>query len=87
MVITANQVKQNGVSMFDSILEKFDEIIINFRGKNKYVVMDMERYKHLRAIELDSIYQQVMKDVDNGDYKIINANQHIKDLEKELALV
>ena len=87
MIITANEVKKNGVSMFDGILEKFSEIVINFRGKNKYVVMDIQRYKELRALELDRAYEEVMKDYKNGDYRVLTANEHLEELEKELNLV
>ena len=68
MTVTANDVKQRGVSLFGELLEKFDEIVVNVRGKKKYVVMDIERYKTLRALELDNAYREVMEDVKNGDY-------------------
>lgn len=47
MVVMANEVKTKGVSLFDKLFEKDDEVIINVRGKNKYVVIDIERYKTL----------------------------------------
>ena len=84
MTVTANDVKQRGVSLFGELLEKFDEIVVNVRGKKKYVVMDIERYKQLRALELDEAYREVMADVANGDYKTLTASEHIKSLEEEL---
>ena len=45
MVISANQVKIKGVSLFGQLLEKFDELTINVRGKNRYVVLDIKRYR------------------------------------------
>jgi len=68
MTVTANEVKQRGVSLFDELLEKFDEVIINFRGKKKYVVLDIERYKELRALELDNAYKEVMQEYKDGAY-------------------
>jgi len=84
MTVTANDVKQRGVSLFGELLEKFDEIVVNVRGKKKYVVMDIERYKRLRALELDEAYREVMADVAHGDYKTLTAAEHIKSLEEEL---
>ena len=84
MTVTANDVKQRGVSLFGELLEKFDEIVVNVRGKKKYIVMDLERYKQLRALELDEAYREVMADVANGDYKTLTASEHIKSLEEEL---
>ena len=84
MTVSANEVKQRGVSLFGELLEKFDEVVINFRGKNKYVVMDIERYKMLRALELDNAYREVMEDVKNGNYKTQTAQEHIKSLEEDL---
>ena len=84
MVVSANDVKKNGVSIFDDLLKKFDEVIINFRGKKKYVVIEYERYKAFREYELDKDYNEVMKDIDNGDYVVCSAKEHIQRLHKEL---
>jgi hypothetical protein len=84
MIINANEVKTKGVSMFDGLLEKFDELIINVRGKNKYVVLDIQRYKELRANELDLAYINTKKEIKNGDFKTQDATQHIEELMNEL---
>ncbi len=77
MTVSANEVKKRGVSLFGELLEKWDEVIINFRGQKKYVVMDIERYKELRALELDRAYEEVMEDYKKGNYH--------SDVEKHLA--
>ena len=84
MTVSANEVKKRGVSLFGELLEKWDEVIINFRGQKKYVVMDIERYKELRALELDKAYAEVMEDYKKGNYKVLTAEEHIKNLEEEL---
>ena len=84
MIINASEVKRRGVSIFEELLKKFDEIIINVRGKNRYVVVDIERYKKLRALELDQAYKEVMEDIKRGDYKVVSAKEHIKSLKEEL---
>ena len=84
MTVTANEVKQRGVSLFGELLEKFDEIIIGVRGKKKYVVMDIERYKTLRALELDNAYQEVMQEVEKGAYKTQTAQEHLQSLKDDL---
>ena len=84
MIITANEIKKRGVSIFDEKFEKFDELIINIRGKNKYVVVDIERYNKLREAELEMAYNDVMGDYKNGDYKVLSAKEHIESLKQEL---
>jgi len=84
MVINANDVNIKGVSLFAQILEKFDEIIINVRGKNRYVVMNIERYRELRAIELDSLYEKAMREVKEGNFKVMTAEEHLRELAYEL---
>ncbi len=83
MVVYANDIKKRGVSFVGELLKKFDEVVINFRGKNRYVVMDIERYKKLRALELDQAYKEVMEDIERGDYRVVSAREHIESLEKE----
>jgi PHD/YefM family antitoxin component YafN of YafNO toxin-antitoxin module len=80
MVVTANEVKKRGVSLFDELLKKFDEIIISSRGKNKYIVMDIETYEDFRAYRLDKAYREVMEDVKRGDYHT-DIDRHLRELE------
>ena len=84
MIISANEIKTKGVSMFDTLLDKFDELIINVRGKNKYVVLDIERYKELRANELDLAYIETIKELEEGHYVKQSAKEHIDELMKDL---
>ena len=84
VTISANEVKRRGVSLFDNLLKRFDELIINVRGKDKYVVLDIERYKEFRANELDLAYMQTMKDIEKGNYKAQSAAEHIAELETDL---
>lgn len=84
MVINANEIKTKGVSIFGTLLEKFDELIINVRGKNSFVVLDIERYKELRANELDLAYLKTMQDIEKGNYKTQSAVEHIEELKNEL---
>ncbi|MDP3301987.1 MAG: type II toxin-antitoxin system prevent-host-death family antitoxin [Sulfuricurvum sp.] len=84
MTISANEVKTKGVSLFTDLLSKFDELVINVRGKNKFVVLDIDRYKELRANELDLAYIQTMQDIKNGNYKSQTAKEHIAELTIEL---
>ncbi len=80
MVVSANEVKKRGVSIFDEMLDKFNEVIINFRGKKKYVVIDYERYQGFREYELEKAYNEVMADIENGDYHT-EIDRHIKEIE------
>ena len=84
MTVTANEIKTNGVSLFDELLKKFDELIINVRGKDKYVVLDIKRYKEFRENELDLAHMKVMQDIEKGNYKTQTASQHIDELVSEL---
>ncbi len=84
MIITANEVKKKGVSVFESMLKKADELIINVRGKSKYVVLDIERYNEFRQNELDIAHMKVMQDIKDGKYKVQTASEHAKDLIDEL---
>jgi len=83
MTIPANEVKRRGVSVFEELLQKWDEVILSVRGNKKYVVMDIDRYKNLRALELDKAYHEVMEDVKNGDYHT-DIDRHLKEVLPEI---
>lgn len=84
MVVTANEVKQKGVSLFDSLLAKAEEVFINVRGKEKFVVVEIERYKELRALELDRAYLDALSDIENGNAKVVTASDHINELKNAI---
>lgn len=84
MIVYANDVKTKGVSLFGNLLSKFDELIINVRGKNKYVVIDIDRYQQLKDNELDMAYIKAMQDIKDNNYKVQTANEHIQELVNEL---
>jgi prevent-host-death family protein len=84
MTIMANDIKTKGVSLFDSLLEKAEEIIINVRGKNKFVVVDIERYKHLRALELDKAYLDTMQNITVNKYKTLDSGEKLNEYLKEI---
>lgn len=84
MTISANDVKTKGVSIFSNLLDKFDELIINVRGKNKFVVINIARYNELRANELDLAHMQTMQDIENKNFKTQTAKEHIQDILDEL---
>ncbi|BAS67684.1 prevent-host-death protein [Bathymodiolus septemdierum thioautotrophic gill symbiont] len=76
MNITANEVKTKGVSVFDTMFEKFNEVLINVRGKNKYCVIPFEEYEEYRAYQLDKAHKEVMQDLKEGKYHT-SVGQHI----------
>jgi PHD/YefM family antitoxin component YafN of YafNO toxin-antitoxin module len=84
MMISANEVKTKGVGIFEKLLQKFDELVINVRGKNKYVVLDIERYKEFRENELELAHLKAMQDIKNGNYKTQSAQEHLKELRDAL---
>ncbi|BAI79884.1 prevent-host-death family protein [Deferribacter desulfuricans SSM1] len=81
MIITANELKRRGVSLIDSLIKKFDEVIISVRGKQKYVVLDIDRYEKLRNSEIEIAYLNVVKDLENNRYHT-DIESYIKNISK-----
>jgi prevent-host-death family protein len=84
MIITANEVKNKGVSIFNDALKHSDEAIINVRGKNKFVVMDIDKYDEIVSHNIDIAYLQTKSNITNGNYKTQSAKQHLQDLRDAL---
>ncbi len=83
MTINANEVKTKGVSLFDKILEKFDEVVISVRGKKKYCVIPFDEYEEYRAYKLDKAYKEVIEDIENGRYHT-DVKKHFDTIEKAI---
>jgi len=80
MIITANDLKTKGISFFDKILDKTEEIIVSVRGKQKFVLIDMERYKKIREYELDKAYEETLNDIKEKKYTT-DLQAHFKELD------
>ncbi len=78
MTIPANDLKTKGISAIDALLEKGDEAIITLRGKQKYVVLDIEKYNYLRECELESALIQAKKELSQKQYIEESVEEHIK---------
>jgi prevent-host-death family protein len=82
--ITANELKTKGVRALDKNLQEEEEVIITVHGKDKYVVMDIERYNFLRECELEAAIMESIKDIENGDYFIETVDEHLQRLKNAL---
>ena len=61
--IPANNLKTKGVSAIEAMLATQPEAVITIRGKERFVVMDMDRYHYLRQCELESALAQTRADI------------------------
>ena len=77
-VITANDLKKQGVSVLDPILKEEQEAVITVRGERKYVVMDMEAYNHFRECELEAAFAEAQRDLDSGKFVTESVADHIR---------
>ncbi len=80
MVIGANELKTKGVGILSAMLQNLDEVLISVRGKNRFVVMDIERYEHLREYEIEHALREAKQDIDNGRYDTKSVDEHMKEL-------
>jgi PHD/YefM family antitoxin component YafN of YafNO toxin-antitoxin module len=64
--ISANELKTRGVASIDAALKDQDEAIISVRGKERYVVMDVETYNRLRVCELEAALYQARREINEG---------------------
>ena len=76
--ITANELKVRGVSAVKDRLEHEEEVIISVRGKDRYVVMTLEKYARLREFELDMAVMEARADYEAGSVITESVEDHMK---------
>ena len=82
--LTANELKTKGVSAVESRLKDSEELVISVRGRNRYVVMDIEKYAKLREYELAAALEEARSDIREGRYQAESVDAHVKRLTSEL---
>jgi PHD/YefM family antitoxin component YafN of YafNO toxin-antitoxin module len=80
--ITANQLKTKGISLIEKHLAGNPELVITVRGKEKFVVMDMQQYNYLRECELDAALHETRADYEAGRFVTESVEEHIQRITK-----
>jgi PHD/YefM family antitoxin component YafN of YafNO toxin-antitoxin module len=76
--VTANELKTRGISAVEEHLDAGEEVLISVRGKNKYVVMNLEKYDQLRECELESALREARADYDSGKTVSESVEDHLR---------
>jgi PHD/YefM family antitoxin component YafN of YafNO toxin-antitoxin module len=77
-IITANELKTKGVSVLDEETADGSGIIITVRGKNKYIVLPIDKYNYLRECELETALLETKRDIKEGKFVEEPVEKHIK---------
>ena len=64
--ISANDLKTRGVTAVEQVLAEYSEAIVSVRGKERFVILDMDQYQHLRECELEVALAEARADVAAG---------------------
>jgi prevent-host-death family protein len=76
--ITANELKTKGVTILNDETADGTEVIITVRGKNKFVVLPIEKYNYLRECELEAALLESKRDLKEGKFIKESVEKHIK---------
>ncbi len=74
LVITANDLKRSGVSSIERAMTDSDEhqVLIDVRGKTKYIVLDIEEFNHYREYQLEKAIYEAEECLVSGQYRVID---------------
>ena len=76
--ITANDLKTRGVAAIEALLANgHTEAVVSVRGTDRYVVMEMAQYQHLRECELEAALAESRADMAAGRVVVESAQQHV----------
>lgn len=79
--INANDLKTRGIAAIEVQLEEQPEAMIAVRGKDRYVVMQLEHYYYLRECELTAALAETRADLAAGRYEQASPEVHLARLD------
>jgi PHD/YefM family antitoxin component YafN of YafNO toxin-antitoxin module len=80
--LTANDLKTKGVAAIEAVLAERPEAIISVRGKDRFVVMEIEQYHYLRECELEAALAETRADIAAGRSVKESPAAHVKRVKK-----
>jgi hypothetical protein len=82
--LTAIDLKSKGIAAVEAVLAERPEAIFTVSGKDRFVVMEIEQYRHLRECELEAALAETRADV-AGNFAKEPATEHVKRVKKSAA--
>ncbi|AWB66851.1 prevent-host-death protein [Saccharobesus litoralis] len=72
--LTANELKKGGVTALDKAMQSDSDkqVVIDVRGKAKYIVLEIDEYNAYREYELDKAIAEAKADYLTGNYDEVN---------------
>lgn len=83
--LTANDLKTKGIAAIEAVLAERPEAIVTVHGKDRFVVMNIEQYHHLRECELEAALAETRADIAAGRFVKESAEEHVKRVKKSAA--
>ena len=80
--LTANDLKTKGVAAIEAVLADRPEAIVTVRGKDRFVVMEIEQYHYLRECELEAALAETRADIAAGRSVKESPAAHVKRVKK-----
>ncbi|MGH8729361.1 MAG: hypothetical protein ACREV9_14675 [Burkholderiales bacterium] len=80
--ITANDLKTKGIAAVESALKDQPDAVISVRGKERFVVMNIDYYHSLRECELESALREARADLAAGRVIRESPAAHVKRVNK-----
>lgn len=80
--VSANDLKTRGVSAIEAALVEYPQAVVSVRGKDRYVVMELEHYQLLREYELQAALAQARADIAAGHSIQESAEAHLARLDQ-----
>jgi hypothetical protein len=78
--ISANNLKTQGVSAIAEALADKPEAMVSVRGKDRFVVMDIDHYHYLRECELTAALAESQADIAAGRFVKESVDDHMRRL-------
>jgi hypothetical protein len=83
--LTANDLKTKGIAAIEAVLAERPEAIVSVRGKERFVVMEIAQYHHLRECELEAALAETKADIAAGRFNKGTPAAHVKRVKKTAA--
>lgn len=80
--LTANDLKTKGIAAIEAALAERPEAIVSVRGKDRFVVMEIEQYYYLRECELEAALAETRADLAAGRINKESPAAHVKRVKK-----
>ena len=71
-------IQKRGVKVIEKEIAAHDMAILGYRGKPKYIIVEIDSFKKFKIWELQAIFEEARQEIESGSFSKVHDDKTLK---------